>query len=50
VLGGLHHIYDRRRRAGSARCRWCAIAAPTTRCRPPTDIARCWCAATSTTW
>ncbi len=30
----------RRSRAGSARCRWCAIAAPTTRCRPPTATAR----------
>jgi hypothetical protein len=30
----------RRRPAGSAHCRWCAIAAPTTRCRPPTAIAR----------
>src|SRR5215469_750007 len=27
----------RRRRAGSARYRWCAIAAPTTRCRPFAD-------------
>jgi transposase len=31
----------RRARAGSARCRWCAIAALTTRCRPPTAIVRC---------
>ena len=30
----------RRRRAGSARYRWCAIAAPTTRCRPPMATAR----------
>src|ERR1700722_14176795 len=29
---------------GSARCRWCAIAATTTRCRPHTDIARYWSA------
>ena len=40
----------RSRPAGSARCRWCAIAAPTTRCRPPTAIARFWSAATSTRW
>ena len=31
----------RRRRAGSVRCRWCAIAAPTIRYRPPMAIARC---------
>jgi transposase len=30
----------RRRRAGSVRYRWCAIVAPTIRCRPPTAIAR----------
>src|SRR2546426_3809773 len=30
----------RRGRAGSARYRWCAIAAPTTRCQPPTGTAR----------
>ena len=30
----------RRRRAGSPRCRWCAIGATTTRCRPPTATAR----------
>ena len=35
---------------GSARCRWCAIAATTTRCRPPTDIARYWSAVMSTKW
>ena len=28
-------------RAGLARYRWCAIAAPTSRCRPPTATARC---------
>ena len=27
--------------AGSARYRWCAIAATTIRCRPPTAIAKC---------
>src|SRR5271170_3640209 len=30
----------RRGRAGSARYRWCAIAAPTTRYQPPSGIAR----------
>ena len=30
----------RRRRAGSARNCWCAIAAPTIRCRPPSGTAR----------
>ena len=30
----------RSRLAGSARCRWCAIAAPTTRCRLPGATAR----------
>ena len=37
-------------RPGSPRCRWCATGATTTRCRPPTATARCWCAATSTRW
>ena len=40
----------RRAPAGSARCRWCAIGAPTTRCRWPTAIARWWCAAMSRRW
>lgn len=31
----------RRGRDGSARCPWSATGAPTTRCRPPTAIARC---------
>jgi transposase len=35
---------------GSARCRWCAIAATTTRCRPLMVIARYWSAVTSTKW
>jgi transposase len=30
----------RRRQVGSAHCRWCAMAAPTTRCRPPMATAR----------
>jgi len=34
----------------SAHCRWCATGATTTRRRPPTAIARCWYAATSTRW
>ena len=37
-------------RAGSVRCRWYATTAPTTRCRPPTAIARFWSAVTSTQW
>ena len=36
--------------AGSVLCRWCAIAAPTTRCQPPTAIARSWFVAMSTRW
>ena len=37
-------------RRGSPRSRSCATTATTTRCRPPTATARCWCAATSGRW
>ena len=40
----------RRSRPGSARFAWCAIAAPTTRCRPPRPPRGRWSAATSTRW
>ena len=39
-----------RRPARSPRSRSCATSATTTRCRPPTATARCWCAATSRRW
>jgi len=37
-------------RHGSPRSRSCATSATTTRCRPPTATARCWCGAMSRRW